>query len=339
MKKKKQIESISLQNGEYLEKEFTTYQEMAEHSPDWSLYCNYQLEPNGMDGRYKIIELSNMQISHSDMVGGFMFSFEAPKERVCFSIIESIEGTACFESMKLKPGMIVVFDDRRAYNFMSSAKIKLVDVSLDKGIAAPLIKTLLDAEQKYFVDTDNIMLHTLLEIFNTYGEDVEKEVVASVEEMIISTMTTLISDQEAQVPQCTKGEQTALTIRDKVFKHMDGQLNSITLAEEYQITTQTLQNSFKSLFGYTPQRFLRLLKLNLVHHELYESTERETTVSRVAQKWGFEHMGRLSGYYKELFGETPSVTLKEEDHEDDGMRLGCVERKEEFVGGGTFLTL
>ena len=334
MKKKKRIEPISLQEGEYLEKEFVTYQEMAEHSPDWSLYCNYQLEPNGMDGKYKIIELSNMQVSHSDMVGGFMFSFEAPKDRVCFSIIESIEGKACFESIKLRPGMIVVFDDRRAYNFMSSSKIKLLDVSLNKKINSPLIKILLEAEQRCFDDKDNMLLHMLREIFSTYSKGVEKAIVAEVEEKIINTMLTLVSDQKAQIPQCTKGEYIALSIRDVVFKHMDGQLNSFTLADEYQITTQTLQNSFKSLFGYTPQRFLRLLKLNLVHHELYESTERNTSVSRIAQKWGFDHMGRFSGYYKELFGEAPSSTLKEEDHEDDGMRLGCVERKEELQVGG-----
>jgi len=331
MKKKKQIETISLQAGEYLDKDFTTYEEMAEHSPDWSLFCNYLLEPNGMDGAYKVLELSNMQVSQSDMVGGFMFSFEAPKDKICFSVIQEVEGHACFESMKLKPGMVVVFDDRKTYNFMSSARVKLIDVAIDKSVDSSLIKRLLDAELMYFVDTEGMLEHTLLEIITNYNDVADKALISEIEEKVITSMLNLIADQKPQAPKCTKGEQTALAIRDQIFRHMDGKLDTNTLAEQYQVTTQTLQNSFKSLFGYTPQLLVRLLKLNLVHHELYESNARESTVLQIAQKWGFGHMGRLSGHYKTLFGETPSVTLKEEDHEDDGMRLGCVERKEELV--------
>ena len=336
MKKKKPVQSISLQEGEFLEKEFSSYQEMAKHSPDWSLYCNYQLEPNGMEGKYKILELTSMQLAHSDMVGGFMFSFEAPKDKICFSVIEYVEDKACFEKMKLRSGTIVVFDDRKVYNFMSNAKIKILDVSIDKKLASPLIKKLIRSEQMHFIDTDNVMAHVLHDILDTNNDQVDKNVASDIEDRIMTTMLSLVNDQEPQTAKLTKGENTALEIRDQVFKHMDGKLNTITLADEYKVTTQTLQNSFKSLFGYTPQLFLRLLKLNLVHHELFELNERDATVLRVAQKWGFDHMGRLSGYYKALFGETPSVTLKETDHEDDGMRLGCVERKEEIeIGGAT----
>jgi len=330
MKKREQLVPKPLAEGEVSQKEFSSYQEMAEHAPDWSLFCNYQLEPHGMDGKYQILELSSMQVAHSDMVGGFMFSFEAPKDKVCFSIIEQVDEKACFEQMKLRPGMIVVFDDRDVYNFMSSAKIKLIDVSINKSLASPLIKKLLSLQQMYFTDTNNEMTYLLQDVLNKHTTDVNKEQAIEIETKIIEQMLDLIADQEPQESKFTKGEKIAIAIRDQVFKHMDGTLNTNTLAEQHQVTTQTLQNSFKSLFGYTPQIFLRLLKLNLVHHELYESNERDTTVSRIGQKWGFDHMGRLSGYYKTLFGETPSVTLKEEDYEDDGMRLGCVERKEEL---------
>jgi len=333
MKKKQPVYPQPLQEGQLLETEFTSYQEMAEHSPDWSLFCNYQLEPNGMDGKYKILELSSMQVARSDMVGGFMFSFEAPKDKICFSVIKEVEGKACFERMKLRPGMIVIFDDREVYNFMSSAKIKLVDVSIDKNLDSPLVKKLLAAEQKYYFDNDNTMANLLRGILNEHDVDVDKDRALEIEKKIITQMLSVIDNQEAQDPKLTKGEEIAIAIRNQVFKHMDGKLNTATLAEQHQVTTQTLQNSFKSLFGYNPQVLLRLLKLNLVHHELYESNDGDITVLRVAQKWGFEHMGRFSGYYKVLFGEIPSVTLKEEDHEDDGMRLGCVERKEEIVGG------
>jgi AraC-like DNA-binding protein len=35
-----------------------------------------------------------------------------------------------------------------------------------------------------------------------------------------------------------------------------------------------------------------------------------TTVTDVALKWGFNHLGRFSGFYVRQFGEAPSETLR-----------------------------
>ncbi len=329
MKKREQIKPAPIRENEYIKKEFVSYQEMAEHAPDWSLFCNYQLEPNGMNGQYDILKLPNMQLAFSDMHGGFMFSFEAPKNSICFSLILEVAGSACFESMKLKEGMIVVFDDREVYNFMSSGAIKIIDVSVDKDFDSPLLKVLQDTQKMYFLDDKGSLKELLLETLTLTEENNDnKKLFANYKEKIISTMEELVSRQKPQTPKCTKGEEIALQVRDKLFKHMDVVFDTEYLASEYKATTRTLQSSFKSLFGYTPQHFIRLLKLNLVHHELHESTQKETTVLAIAKKWGFMHMGRFSNYYKKLFSELPSQTLKKLDIEDDGMRLGCVEIKE-----------
>ena len=111
---------------------------------------------------------------------------------------------------------------------------------------------------------------------------------------------------------------------------MDGKINIASLSEQHQVSQQTLQNSFKSLFGFTPQRFLRLLKLNLVHHDLREASTEKDSVSKVALKWGFMHMGRFSRYYTELFGENPSVTLKTYYFKENSMTSECTMRKEEI---------
>jgi len=333
MKNKEIIQSKPLKEGSYLEKEFTSYQEMAEHSPEWSLFCNYQFRSKGMEGAYKVLELPTMQLAHSDIVGGFMFSFEAPKDRICFSIITHVEDKACFEALKLSSGMIVVFDDRRVYNFMSSGAIKIIDVAIKKESDSPLIAMLSKLQEQSFIDTDKRMETLFHKVISCSSACQESIRALQIEEQLTTAMMSLIASQQPQVSKLTKGEKIAIKIRDQVFHHMDGVVTTKILSQQYGVTPATVQNSFKALFGYTPQYFLRLLKLNHVHHELYEYNEGDTTVMRVAQKWGFQHMGRFTGYYKELFDEKPSETLRQEDHEDDGLRTGCVERKEEIRGG------
>ena len=132
------------------------------------------------------------------------------------------------------------------------------------------------------------------------------------EEEIKVLLLKLLREQTPTHSKLTKGEDIALAIRDKTYGYMDKTINVASLAKEYQISDKTLENSFKSLFGFTPTHFLRQIKLNLVHNELKKSKPDQTTVSNVARKWGFTHMGRFASYYKELFGRNPSQTLKQE---------------------------
>jgi AraC family ethanolamine operon transcriptional activator len=113
---------------------------------------------------------------------------------------------------------------------------------------------------------------------------------------------------------------------------MDAKFDIDHLVNEHQISKKTLHNGFKSLFGFAPGHFLRQMKLNLVHNELKESNPSQTTVSRVAQKWGFTHMGHFSDYYAELFGEVPSLTLRRDYHGDVAIiERSCVSRQEEII--------
>jgi AraC family ethanolamine operon transcriptional activator len=150
------------------------------------------------------------------------------------------------------------------------------------------------------------------------------------EEEILTLIKSLINAQTPIVSKLTKGEEKSLLIRDQVYRHMDGKINIASLAEQHNISEKTLQNSFKSLFGFTPNLFLRQMKLNLVHYELKVNNAHDITVSGVARKWGFTHMGRFSHYYTQLFGENPSETLKKTKELHNGITTRCVVRQEEL---------
>ena len=111
---------------------------------------------------------------------------------------------------------------------------------------------------------------------------------------------------------------------------MDGKINIESFAKQYKVSVKTLENAFKSLFGFTPKKFLQLLKLNLVHHDLQNADPKTCSVLRIASKWGFTHMGRFSQDYTKLFGENPSDTLKSLEYIKGNMISICTSRQEEI---------
>ena len=127
-----------------------------------------------------------------------------------------------------------------------------------------------------------------------------------------------------------RGEKIAYDIRRQLYEHMDGNMKISDLAKQHHISERGLQNAFNSLFGFTPKLFMRQLKLNLVRHELSYNVSEKTTIIRIANKWGFIHMGRFSQYYTELFEENPSETLKRSFKDAKAFTGECVARKEEM---------
>ena len=334
MRSKKNVETTKLKKGETLKKEFDNYAGMAESAVDWTLFCSYQLKPNFSEGIYKILQLPSMQIAYTNMEGGIMFDYVAPEECITFSLMKNISKKACIDQMKLETGMISVVNDKKIYNLICSAQVEILDISLNKNADPILLKKLTQAVDKYYVDSDQkitALIKSFITEFSDSSSPLGIQTSMQIEQQITEAMLKLLDVQEAQTPHFTKSEKTVLKIKKDLFKHMDQTMSVETLAQNYTISVKSLQNAFKSLYGLRPNEFIRLLKLNLVHHELTQSKSSQTSVLKVARKWGFAHMGRFSKYYTELFGENPSITLKNTNPIVDGMHTHCVERKEEIL--------
>ena len=159
----------------------------------------------------------------------------------------------------------------------------------------------------------------------------EESVSLEIQEQITKEMLQLINAQKMKTPHFTKSEQIAIKIKKQLFLHMDADINTSSLAKKHNISERSLQNAFKSLYDITPTQFIRLLKLNHVHHELIEKNSETTSVIRIAQKWGFKHMGKFSQHYKALFGQNPSITLKTSNQVINEMHEECAQRQEEMT--------
>ncbi|MGV9864345.1 AraC family transcriptional regulator [Rhodococcus koreensis] len=80
------------------------------------------------------------------------------------------------------------------------------------------------------------------------------------------------------------------------------------LAEAAGVGVRQLQKLFLDRFEMSPSEYVRNLRLDGVRTDLLER-DPDCTVSEVAFRWGFNHLGRFAQYYEQKFGETPSRTL------------------------------
>jgi AraC-like DNA-binding protein/tetratricopeptide (TPR) repeat protein len=75
------------------------------------------------------------------------------------------------------------------------------------------------------------------------------------------------------------------------------------------VSTRTLQRLFRAFLGKTPLAALRDIRLECARRDLIRSSL-TGTVTDIAQRSGFSHLGRFSLEYHRRYGEKPSQTLQ-----------------------------
>jgi transcriptional regulator GlxA family with amidase domain len=82
------------------------------------------------------------------------------------------------------------------------------------------------------------------------------------------------------------------------------------LSEIAGVSVRALQTAFQTHVNLSPMAYLRNLRLERVHAELVASEPSFTSVTDVAHRWGFPHLGRFAAVYSQKYGVRPSETLR-----------------------------
>ena len=80
------------------------------------------------------------------------------------------------------------------------------------------------------------------------------------------------------------------------------------IASACGIARRTLQRQFRRFIGRMPMGFLRDLRLGRARQELLRASG-GTSVTDIARRSGFNHVGRFATQYRARYGESPSATL------------------------------
>jgi AraC family ethanolamine operon transcriptional activator len=83
----------------------------------------------------------------------------------------------------------------------------------------------------------------------------------------------------------------------------------VDICKSVSVSERSLQYAFRTYVDLSPLVYLRLCRLNRVRATLRSSHPQITTVTAVAMRFGFLHLGRFAVDYKQIFNESPSATL------------------------------
>lgn len=97
--------------------------------------------------------------------------------------------------------------------------------------------------------------------------------------------------------------------REYIHSRADQKLGLADIAAAAGCSYRGLQRGFMDACGISPMAYVRIVRLKRIRAQLLAG-EGAASISDVAKKWGFNHMGRFAQTYFQEFGELPSETAR-----------------------------
>jgi len=124
---------------------------------------------------------------------------------------------------------------------------------------------------------------------------------------------------ESAVARATPLSATRLAdLEAWIEAHLGDPITLGRLCEVARVGDRSLQQTFESRRGMSPMRFVAERRLAAAHRRLRAAGPADD-VTRIATDCGFFHLGRFAVCYRELYGESPSQTLRDARRQRPGV--------------------
>jgi len=138
--------------------------------------------------------------------------------------------------------------------------------------------------------------------------------IGAVEELLMSSLLLLQpSNFHTQLVQPVEpaGRRVVREAMDYLESRLCERVTMTELARHTHTSVRTIQQGFRAELGTTPMLYLRERRLERVREDLTDAEPADgVTVTEVAERWGFTHLGSFAGLYRKRWGESPSQTLR-----------------------------
>ena len=141
----------------------------------------------------------------------------------------------------------------------------------------------------------------------------EVEAAHGLEQQLIHALIECLSGGPVSTEPVTTRRHQDLAVRFEEFLRTqpDRELDLVEICAALGVSDRLLRRCCEQQLGMSPMSYVRLRRMQLVHHDLRYGTPDTMRVSDVARRYGFRNLGRFAGSYRELFGELPSLTLRQ----------------------------
>ena len=131
----------------------------------------------------------------------------------------------------------------------------------------------------------------------------------SASELIQEAVASVATGNAPRERSC-RSHRVIRAAQDYIRTHLADPIRIPDVCRAAGTTQSTLERMFRSKLDVTPQEYVRLCRLDAAHRALRDPRQCDVTVTDVALRYGFTHLGRFAADYRASFGCLPHRTRR-----------------------------
>lgn len=141
---------------------------------------------------------------------------------------------------------------------------------------------------------------------------IQREAARAVEQELILALVECMATAGAGEPVIIRQQQADIMTRFETALRtcFDKPQGLSELCATIGVPERTLRDCCAKSLGMGPGQYMRLRRLNLVRAELRRADPATSSVAQIARRYRFSELGRFTAAYRRIFGESPSITLR-----------------------------
>ncbi|MCV7156503.1 AraC family transcriptional regulator [Mycolicibacterium brisbanense] len=113
-------------------------------------------------------------------------------------------------------------------------------------------------------------------------------------------------------PSADPGRRVVHEAIKYIDAHLAEPITMDSLARSVHMSVRSIQQGFRDELGVSPMTYIRDRRMERAHAELADALPADgVTVTDVATRWGFNHLGSFAAEYRKRWGVAPSETLRQ----------------------------
>jgi AraC family ethanolamine operon transcriptional activator len=279
---------------------------MAAASPGWQQE-HIVTEPGRYEVRMNVAQSARVQLATTDVSLGRIVRGLNPSGSVSLAVPIWSVGDIISRGRTLGPMELVTVPADEEMDLTYEGPTKQLIMTLDERLFAERLRKVWrrDASRAFTFESPSAQsrfVERALHVLSNPG-DVRSFEIALTDQLLAQTAP------PEERPGNHWRRRIALEGKAYICERLEEELNLADLADAVGVSLRTLQYAFRETFGFSPAEFARRERLLRVRGQLRQGAG-QATVTEVAMRYGFHHLGRFAESYRRTFGEKPSETLK-----------------------------
>jgi AraC-like DNA-binding protein len=285
-----------------------------------------QMEPGSFESEHRIVKLDAMRVGWHRSNLGFKLEARLKPDRSVIGILASRSTCARWFGTGVGEGHVAASGG--SIWLSTAGPSAFLSVTIDARRLArdfpdsPDARILMESAGDVWLERNDFFAKRLREYLQWLSRDSTKSMGflrrVTTRELVKRALLPLLADAlggrhgttAERSPSLNRRVAAVRVCETYMREHLDKTVTLEDLSEVSGLRLRSLINAFQAVTGCSPMAYFKRERLSGVRQTLQRPQATRTRVIDVATAWGFWHMGHFTADYREMFGESPSETLR-----------------------------